>query len=454
MSTSKTHGIPNTVLEEVVTRARENSGRIDIRKAVEQFRKHNKEANEVFVRQVMHLYLKKPLYKDTLPELLCEDSMGHRDTKANFEVSDSHFLNNKGIFERLRTGCLINSYSYDTLRTLSFLSHMKEHDLKEPYMGVEYEMSFNVEDRFKKAKEVYGVLTQDFICIKSDSSIYHGFEMVTAPATLSIQKKYWTRFFDNEEIVKSLYPQSKLGGHGIHVHLSRVSFTDLHLGKFNTFYSSENNRPFLDLMAGRKYSYEKRDLDSGKGNLEGKTMGSRSAINMTKSFTIEVRIFESTDDKVKFFKALEFVHASHAFCRIVHRHKMTSGDFINWLLMNKSNRAKYPYLVQFLFEHVGMKRDSTEYSKLRKNLLSKGVITKSTTDSEVKKFEYDLMLKRKKEREEEKIRKRKELEERKKEMKIFKSSLSKYLLRDDTGLSQEDIERVRNDFSTIFNEEI
>jgi hypothetical protein len=224
----------------------------------------------------------------------------------------------------------------------------------------------------------------DFASTVSDSSISGtGFETVTAPATFSIHKERWPHLFDKGNT--SSYLKEVFKGCGIHIHLDRASFTDLHLGKFAEFFHNKKNVKFLQMVGGRTlngYCPQREGItqESGKGNTTGDFKGTDkySSLNMGKTHTVEIRIFDSRNDKVFLLSCIEFAHAVFNFTRRLNRFKMTPGDFCKWLLLNKSNRDMYPNLV------TRLQGDIKTYSETLSTLISKGIINEPTDPKVVK----------------------------------------------------------------------
>lgn len=161
-----------------------------------------------------------------------------------------------------------------------------------------------------------------FAILKSDSSLLsHGFEIVSAPATLNYHKTAWDKFFANSAKYLRSYNTDCCG---MHVHISKLGFdgdptgNNLHIGKFMNFYNQPYNRKFITDIAGRSTSsytsYNvKKIVQSGTVNV-GNT-DRRQSVNLCPPNTIEIRIFKGNTRKEGFFKNLEFVHASVEFTR-------------------------------------------------------------------------------------------------------------------------------------------
>ena len=241
-------------------------------------------------------------------------------------------------------------------------------------------------------------------------------EIITEPATLPIQLDKWGKFFRDvagKELFNTEQPRA-----GIHVHLSRISFTDLHLGKMLKFINAPANRPFKTTIARREEPTERGETnyfqycntevkeDAVKGNLmsagtgnayENQHLGRNhnrhdkyAAVNLMPANTIELRMFKTAITELEMLYTLEFVHAVVMFSRSVHRFKMTSGDFVKWL-SNKTNKGKYPSLEQYLRQQAG----SDDFVQ---GLEAKKITTKPTSKEEFDVMKANLVEKRKAER--------------------------------------------------------
>ncbi len=254
------------------------------------------------------------------------------------------------------------------------------------YMGVELEVARKHNTPKSICKDVLKDLNKDFnfdkmnysfALLKSDGSIpTHGFEIVSAPATLKYHHTAWDKFFDNsaKHIRGFTVPSC-----GMHVHVSKLGFDgNLHIGKLLNFYNQPYNRVFITDIAGRtensygKFALKKLTHVSGNEFDEGKYQ----AVNLKNTATIEIRIFKSNVKKEGFFKNLEFVHASVEFTRqasicyksskevttvisVSNKARPSTGnaaksvtgltykEFLSWV-EKPENISTYPYLTKWL----------------------------------------------------------------------------------------------------------
>lgn len=218
-----------------------------------------------------------------------------------------------------------------------------------------------------------------FAILKQDSSIpIHGFEIVSAPATLKYHHTAWDKFFDNDAKHLRSFTTLKCG---MHVHFSRSAMDGrLHIGKLLVFYNHAHNRKFITDIAGRtenSYTSFKEKKLTDASILTGER---NQSVNLAtpKSKTIEIRIFKGNVKREGFFKNLEFVHAAVEFTRqasmgyktnskiaevqlLINRKAepisyqkannsvkgLTFEEFLIWVQLPE-NLSSYPYLTKWL----------------------------------------------------------------------------------------------------------
>ena len=223
---------------------------------------------------------------------------------------------------------LAQKYSYHTFR-------VPEVDYTF-YMGVELEVGRKRNTPSDICLKVLSDLNKgwtlgqkySFGILKRDGSLpIHGFEIVSAPATLEYHKTAWDVFFDNSAKYLRSYTLSQCG---MHVHVSKQTFRDNgkgseknpagHVGRFLNFYNRKDNRAFITLIAGRSAnsytSYHPKKVTDRLGqSITPTNVDRHQSINLKNEHTIEVRIFKGNVNKEGFMKNIEFVHASVEFTR-------------------------------------------------------------------------------------------------------------------------------------------
>ncbi len=247
-----------------------------------------------------------------------------------------------------------------------------------PYMGIELEVERAPDCAEDITLGVIDSLGRDYVTLVRDGSLrgYNPFEIVTAPATLAYHKTRLLPFLNNTSLKANL--QSYVSGScGMHVHISRDSFTGLHLAKFMRFINSRANLRFISAIAQRESNQYSRlfdvPLQECANNLQTSgTSAKYSAVNCRNSATIEVRIFRGNLSKVGVLKNLEFVHALWQYTMTAPMNELGYRDFLLWLFDTKNDTREYKYLKhwlvarKFLVSNIVIPRDSSEEDKIRR----------------------------------------------------------------------------------------
>lgn len=212
-----------------------------------------------------------------------------------------------------------------------------------PHLGVELEVenskelkyyersSDNVKKDFNPTHDIadWVQLQIDslFYC-KRDGSIGRGgeaaIEIVSHPFTFDFAKKH------KKQIATFLKELKEQGCHGnpktcgMHVHVSRKDLSTTNIYKMLRFF--KQNEDFIKFISGRdnisqmeQYASVKNSFASKlsitKSALSGRSATRYSAINLTNTATVEIRIFQSTLDPKAYYKNLEFVIALYSFSK-------------------------------------------------------------------------------------------------------------------------------------------
>lgn len=184
-----------------------------------------------------------------------------------------------------------------------------------------------------------------FAIAKSDGSLYNGFELVTCPATLALQIKHWTPFFEKRPRGIKSFNTSTCG---LHVHASREHLNELTIAKVVCFVNANANRRFVSVIAGRESSswasyHEKKLGDGNKRNSQR-----YEAVNLQNDETIEFRIFKGTLKRESVFKAIEFCDALIHYCLPATRSLADSQSRAGFIAYVKANGKLYPNLLAFI----------------------------------------------------------------------------------------------------------
>jgi len=240
----------------------------------------------------------------------------------------------------------VHSYDYDVTNELSPLYHGNEKRL----MGAEIEVERRSSASYEIAEDVEQTLRGFAIC-KHDGSLNNGFEIVTAPATLSYQRKRWSDFC--EQGFADQLSSWNTSTCGMHIHVDRTSVTPLDIGKLLVFVNGKHNRDFIERIAGRSSAqwsaFKSKNL---KDSLQ--RSDKYEALATHKPRTIEFRIFRGNIAKQGIFRNLEFVDSLCNFVKTVGIDKDTESvnslSYTNYVrYMTKSeSRGQYPYLFSWL----------------------------------------------------------------------------------------------------------
>lgn len=222
-----------------------------------------------------------------------------------------------------------------------------------PFMGFELEMERNgsgtrIDDIVDLVREMWG----DFAYCKHDGSLDDGLELVTHPFTLEYAHEHinWDLL---DSIRREGYRSWNTSTAGMHVHVNRATFTGpSHLYRFAQLIYK--NEPTCTSFAGRTSGYASFHDGYQKGYLanvvKGRVYGSRGAVNMQNSDTIEVRIFRGSLRHQRVLANLEFVNACVEYTRQLTVPDVVRGGlawraFATWIL---DNRVAYPHLYDYL----------------------------------------------------------------------------------------------------------
>ena len=237
-------------------------------------------------------------------------------------------------------------YDYDVTQQLDFQSTNNE----TRYISTEIETERRNDCSSDIVHDIHNTMSGFALC-KHDGSLENGFEIVTAPATLSVHKDRWTKFCE-KNYADSLSSWNTATC-GMHVHVDRASLTPLDIGKLLVFVNGTRNAEFIKKIAGRdsrQWSAKKFKRVKDALNRSDKY----EALATHKPKTIEFRIFRGNIAKQGILRNLEFVDALCNFVGTVGMDRDT--DTVNRLsytnfveYMNTSeNKGTYPYLFSWL----------------------------------------------------------------------------------------------------------
>lgn len=234
--------------------------------------------------------------------------------------------------------------------------HREQHEEGKPclYMGIELELSHaDNGDRDSNLEECHTILNpgkdEENVYTKQDSSLDHGFEIVSHPRTLAS----WHTFQPTMEKYLDEAREYTTGDRdGLHIHLSKKGMTDSHKVRFGAFVAEYQNE--IVTIARRRSDWSTY-IDRATNGREAAAMasnhGSRyEAVNWYNPSTVELRIFKATIDPVEFYACLEFSHALYQFTkRMVGIVEIMKGGawekFLRYIKGNPRYSNLYAYLV-------------------------------------------------------------------------------------------------------------
>lgn len=201
------------------------------------------------------------------------------------------------------------------------------------------------------------MLTNAFMYCKRDGTVPSGFEAVTHPFSYGWYMRNREMFDRLLSLPKYGYRSHQTESCGMHVHISKDSFTELHIFKFMKFVYEEIG--FVLKASQRRVSLIQRwaSLDTGHGGNDpneimyrAKTKGNGSlnkyvAVNLSHRNTVELRIFRGNLERTAFFKNIELTYALFEFTKQASVQGISESEFVTYL---KDNKARYPYALDWL----------------------------------------------------------------------------------------------------------
>lgn len=219
------------------------------------------------------------------------------------------------------------------------------------YIGFELEVEFP--DCFYRNDALLNpALQSDWWYIKEEASLDpSGIEVVSHPMSYEWFLSHRFEIMEMMIALKKEYARVH-NDCGLHIHLSRWSFTKKHLLKFQRFIYS--NPTFIRKLANRpKYVLDKwAALDETEPEMIRKAKLSvvyadddnkNTAVNLCHKNSVEIRIFKSSLDYHNVFRNIEFCLALWEYTRI--KERPTLYGFKNWV---HKNRRDFQNLYSFI----------------------------------------------------------------------------------------------------------
>lgn len=214
------------------------------------------------------------------------------------------------------------------------------------FLGIELEL----ENFYPNETRTLNTLKTHAI-FKRDGSLRNGVEICTAPATLDIHKEAFSSFFD--AMVKNGSALEAQSTCGLHIHVDKRKMSLLHLANICNFINFENNRNFLNELAGREpnryCNIKQRNYQDFIS--EDRMHSKYELINISPPTTIEFRLFASTTNQKVFNTRLEFVQCIVDYTKpgVTNHSPRNLIYWNNFTSFVASQKKLYPNLAVYLF---------------------------------------------------------------------------------------------------------
>lgn len=244
----------------------------------------------------------------------------------------------------------IRSYSYKP----EPLFHQNKGEKNPMFMGIELEVENELEETTcKKMSKLVHDQIGDIVYMKTDGSLSNGFEIVSHPMTMEYINTNRERFKKTlEQLSSNGFRSYSSNTCGMHIHMSKESFTTWQLYRFMEFF--QKNKEFIVKLSQRDINKLNKWAALSDDNTQDIVFKAKcakknqdrfsrySAINISNRNTVEVRIFRGTLSPGSFFKNIEFCSALYEFTR-----DTTSTDLPSFKKFIE-NRQEFKNLAKFI----------------------------------------------------------------------------------------------------------
>tara|TARA_R100000808_G_C2151149_1_gene160108 strand:- start:1126 stop:3039 length:1914 start_codon:yes stop_codon:yes gene_type:complete len=245
-----------------------------------------------------------------------------------------------------------------------------------PYYGVELEVESadGGIDKYEIAEEIseYGGDLHKFFWCKEDGSLSDGFEICSHPMTFEAwaDMNLDEAIFKHRGDIRSYFTKTC----GIHIHMNRSAFSDLHVLKFMTFI--HEYKKFTHFISQRKAMDEYNNYAKFKAgdtrlaqrymaqNIRGKKLDLKEnlnrftyctlnhgekyvPVNLQHTNTIEIRVFKGNLKEVSFRKNIDFLDALYYWSKNIPLKKLSIRSFMEYV---EENKKKYANLNTYVSE--------------------------------------------------------------------------------------------------------
>lgn len=170
---------------------------------------------------------------------------------------------------------------------------------------------------------------------------YKGFEVVTRPMIYKNSMRFLKNFCKNKH---PLIRSWEVGTCGLHIHVSKECLSPFEIGKILLFINSKANRKFVEMIAKREDKrfakfLTKKILDYKKSTPgpNGIPREHYEAINTSKQFTIEFRIFRGTLNIQTVLSYLQFVKSLIDFIKITPKANLMYKHYVGYLFSTEKS---------------------------------------------------------------------------------------------------------------------
>ena len=304
---------------------------------------------------------------------------------------DSEILKNFNIVALASANNQLRSYSFPVHNHLpkATLTHEKKNK-NQLLLGLEIECKYRNSVKPKIHKRIEEDYLQGLAICKSDGSVRNGFELNFVPMSFNYIKAtdLFFKFYEKIKNELSSYHSSETG---IHIHLSKIAFTKLQIGKIVEFINSPINRKYIIELSQRnpntycEINDRLKIKDYAKNNSRNSDylFGNKyTAVNCLHPKTIELRIFKGNLKPQAISRFIEFAHCLSMFVK-------------NNSISELENKNIYPFLNEFNYKYSEQFLSKSEIEtlfykkkfKLKSNYSYSQRVLKYLNDSEIPKIQ-------------------------------------------------------------------
>jgi len=216
------------------------------------------------------------------------------------------------------------------------------------FFGVELEVECR-SDRNDSAKRLHTLINGDQygkrLFFERDGSLNDGFEMISQPMSLPMQRELWS-FLNDRDNIRGLRSHNT-STCGLHVHVSRQGLSSLQIAKIVTFINKPENEELIRAIA-RRYAEGYCKIKQKKIGRSHQSEDRYEAVNITSRKTIEFRIFRGSLKYESVISAIEFSHAIVEFCKpgVTSINDLTTDKFMSFCEEHLSDETQIlrPYI--------------------------------------------------------------------------------------------------------------